>query len=174
MKGDQDMKWYVIRAATGKEKKMKETIEYEIKRSKLEENVTNILIPTQKVIQLRKGKKVSIEKNYFPGYVLIECESVKEVVPVVKNIAGVLGFLGGRIPQPLSDAEVERILGRESQKDSKESFIVGQQVGITDGPFTSFRGDITHVDEKTQKVKINVKIFGRDVPVELNYMQIEK
>ena len=167
------MKWYVIRVISGKEKKLKETIENELKKNNFDEKINQILVPTHKTIQVRKGKKYNIEKNFFPGYILIECDFISEISAVIKNINGVSGFLGsGKSPQPLSDSEIDRILGRQNQKI--EDFYVGQVVKIMDGPFATFCGNLTDIDASKQKVKLNVKIFGRDVPLELTYQQIEK
>ena len=164
------MKWYVIRVVTGKEKKLKETIENELKFTGLDKSVSGLLIPSQKVVQMRKGKKYNIEKNFFPGYILIECESINELESTIKNIKGVSSVL----KQPLSQAEVDRILGRENKEADDSNFYVTQQVKISDGPFQSFVGTIQEMDDNKQKVKVGVLIFGREVLLDLTFQQIEK
>lgn len=164
------MKWYVIKVVSGKEKKMKEAIESELKLNKNESIISKILIPSEKAIQIRNGKKINIEKNFFPGYILIECESINEVEANVKNIKGV----GSVLKQPLSDSEVNRILGRIEKKDSGEIYMKGEKVKITDGPFSSFIGDIQEIDFEKQTAKVGVLIFGREVLLDLTFLQIEK
>jgi transcriptional antiterminator NusG len=175
-------RWYVVRAISGKEKKVKEYIEMEIDRMKMTDYVSQILIPTEKVFQIRNGKKVSKERNFFPGYVLIEAALVGEVPHTIKNIPNVIGFLGGEKggdPMPLRPAEVNRILGKvdelsESDEDVNIPFIVGESVKVIDGPFNSFTGIIEEINEEKKKLKVMVKIFGRKTPLELSYMQVEK
>jgi len=175
-------KWYVIRAVSGKEKKVKEQLEVEIKRGGLKDYVAQVLIPTEKVYQIRNGKKVSKERNFFPGYVLIECSLVGEVPHIIKSITNVIGFLGGKKggePVPLRMAEVNRILGKvdelaESDEELNIPFVVGEQVKVIDGPFNNFNGVIEEINEEKKKLKVMVKIFGRKTPLELSYMQVEK
>jgi transcriptional antiterminator NusG len=175
-------KWYVVRAVSGKEKKVKEQLEVEISRLNLEDYVAQVLIPTEKVYQIRNGKKVSKERNYFPGYVLIEAALTGEVPHIIKNITNVIGFLGetkGGDPVPMRQAEVNRILGKVDElADSNEEinipFIVGETVKVIDGPFNSFSGVIEEINEEKKKLKVMVKIFGRKTPLELSYMQVEK
>lgn len=175
-------KWYVVRAISGKEKKVKEYIEYEIKANKLEQYVGQVLIPTEKVFQIRNGKKVSKERNYFPGYVMLEAELIGEIPHIIKGITNVIGFLGGERggdPVPLRQAEVNRILGKvdelaESDEELNIPFIVGETVKVIDGPFNSFSGVIEEINEEKKKLKVMVKIFGRKTPLELSYMQVEK
>jgi len=175
-------KWYVVRAISGKEKKVKEYIEWEVGHNKLEDYVTQVLIPTEKVFQIRNGKKVSKERNFFPGYVLIEAALVGEIPHIIKNIPNVIGFLGGEkggAPVPLRTAEVNRILGKvdelaESDAEINIPFIVGETVKVIDGPFNSFSGVIEDINEEKKKLKVMVKIFGRKTPLELSYMQVEK
>ena len=177
---DQVKKWYVVRAISGKEKKVKEYIESEINRLGFKEYVSQVLIPTEKVYQVRKGKKVSKERNYFPGYVLIEAVLVGEVPHVIKNVPGVLGFLGSKgEPIPLRPAEVNRILGKvdelsEQGEEINVPFIIGETVTVIDGPFNSFSGVIEEINEEKKKLKVMVKIFGRKTPLELSFMQVEK
>lgn len=173
-------KWYVVRAISGNEKKVKQYIESEINRLGLTDYVSQVLIPTEKVYQIRKGKKVSKERNYFPGYVLIEAILTGEIPHILKNIPGVIGFLGASgEPVPLRQAEVNRILGKVDELAGKEEelnvpFIVGESVTVIDGPFNSFTGVIEEINEEKKKLKVMVKIFGRKTPLELSFMQVEK
>lgn len=175
-------KWYVVRAIAGKEKKVKEYIENEINRLKLNELVTQILIPTEKVYQIRNGKKVSKERTFYPGYILIEAALVGEVPHVIKDIPNVIGFLGDTksgVPIPLRQSEVNRILGKVdelavSDEEINVPFFVGETVKVIDGPFNSFTGVIEEVNEEKKKLKVMVKIFGRKTPLELSFMQVEK
>ncbi len=175
-----EKKWYVVRAISGKEKKVKEYLESEIKRLNLQDYISQVLIPTEKVYQVRKGKKISKERNYFPGYVLIEAALVGEVPHIVTNVPDVLGFLGTRgEPDQLRESEVKRILGKvdelaEQGEEVNVPFIVGETVTVTDGPFNSFSGVIEEINEEKKKLKVMVKIFGRKTPLELGFMQVEK
>lgn len=175
-----DFKWYVVRAITGQEKKVKAMIESELSRDKLTEYVPQILIPTHKVWEVKNGKKTSREKSYYPGYILINANLIGEVVPTIKAINGVVGFLGnGGNPEPLRQSEVNRILGQvdevnEDGASMVEPFMVGEQVKVTDGPFSGFNGVIEEVQEEKKKLKVMVSIFGRKTPLELNYVQVEK
>ena len=175
------LKWYVVRAISGKEKKVRDYIEHEIKAADLEDYVKQILIPTEKVYQIRNGKKISKERSFFPGYILIEAALVGEVPHVIKNVTGVIGFLGDKKnnPVPLRPAEVNRILGKvdelaESEEEMNIPYVVGETVKVIDGPFNSFSGIIEDIDEVKKKLKVMVKIFGRKTPLELNFMQVEK
>lgn len=174
-------KWYVLRAIGGKEKKVKEYIESEIARLKLQEYVSQVLIPTEKVYQIRNGKKISKERSFFPGYVLIEAALVGEITHILKNVPNVIGFLesDGDNPTPLRQSEVNRILGKvdelaESDEEINVPFYVGETVKVIDGPFNSFNGVIEEVNEEKKKLKVMVKIFGRKTPLELSFMQVEK
>jgi len=175
-------KWYVVRAVSGKEKKVKEYLELEISRHKLTDFVEQVLIPTEKVFQIRNGKKISKEKSYLPGYVLIEASLVGEVEHVIKGIPNVIGFLGtekGGDPVPMRISEVNRILGKvdelsESEEEMKIPFVVGEPVKVIDGPFNNFSGIVDEINEDKKKLKVMVKIFGRKNLLELSYMQVEK
>lgn len=178
---DADKKWYVLRAIGGKEKKVKEYVESEIARLNLQEFVSQVLIPTEKVYQIRNGKKISKERNFFPGYILIEAVLVGEIPHILRNIPNVIGFLGGKDdePTPLRVSEVNRILGKvdelaESDEEINVPFFVGEAVKVIDGPFNSFTGIIEEVNEEKKKLKVMVKIFGRKTPLELSFMQVEK
>ncbi len=179
--GEDIKKWYVLRAIGGKEKKVKEYIESEIKRLNLQEFIAQVLIPTEKVYQIRSGKKISKERNYLPGYVLVEALLVGEIPHILRNIPNVIGFLGGKNaePVPLRTTEVNRILGKvdelaASDEELNIPFFVGENVKVIDGPFNSFTGVIEEVNEEKKKLKVMVKIFGRKTPLELSFMQVEK
>lgn len=175
-------KWYVVRAISGQEKKVKEYIENEISRLGLSDYVSKVLIPTEKVYQVRKGKKISKERNYFPGYVLIEASLVGEVPHAIISLPGVIGFLGsekGGDPSPIRQAEVNRILGKvdelaEKGEEISIPYMVGETVTVIDGPFNSFTGVIEEINEEKKKLKVMVKIFGRKTPLELGFMQVAK
>jgi transcriptional antiterminator NusG len=176
-----EKKWYVLRAIGGKEKRVKEYIESEISRCNLQEYISQVLIPTEKVYQIRNGKKISKERSFFPGYILIEAALVGEIVHILKNIPNVIGFLAseGNSPTPLRQSEVNRILGKvdelaESDEEINVPFYVGETVKVIDGPFNSFNGIIEEVNDEKKKLKVMVKIFGRKTPLELSFMQVEK
>ena len=175
-------KWYVLRAIGGKEKKVKEYIENEIAIGDLKGFVDQVLIPTEKVYQIRNGKKISKERNFFPGYVLIEAALVGEVTHTLRNFPNVIGFLGdtkGGDPVPMRPSEVNRILGRvdelaETDEELNIPFVVGETVKVVDGPFNGFNGTIEEINEEKKKLQVMVKIFGRKTPLELSFMQVEK
>jgi len=175
-------KWYVLRAIGGKEKKVKEYIENEIAIGDLKGFVDQVLIPTEKVYQIRNGKKISKDRNFFPGYILIEADLVGEVAHTLRNFPNVIGFLGdtkGGDPVPMRQSEVNRILGRvdelaESAEELNIPFVVGETVKVIDGPFNSFVGTIEEINEEKKKLQVMVKIFGRKTPLELSFMQVEK
>lgn len=175
-------KWYVLRTIGGKEKKVKEYIESEIANAGLQEYISQVLIPTEKVYQIRNGKKVSKERNFFPGYLLIEAALVGEIPHMLKNMTNVIGFLGdtkGGDPVPMRQSEVNRILGRvdemaENDEEINIPYVVGETVKVTDGPFNGFNGIIEEINEEKKKLKVMVKIFGRKTPLELSFMQVEK
>ena len=177
---------YVIRDVGGKEKKVKEYIETMVHNSHLEEYISQVLIPTEKVYTIRNGKKISKEKVSYPGYVLVEAAMVGEIPYVLRNTPNVLGFLGDSkedskrmIATPLRPQEVARILGRvdelsQGEEENEIPFFVGETVKVTDGPFSSFSGVIEAVDNDRKKLTVSVKIFGRKTPMELSFMQVEK
>ena len=176
-------KWYVVRAISGKEKRVKEYLEIEMGRMKsLDDNIEQVLIPTEKIFQIRNGKKVNKERAYLPGYVLIEAALVGEVKHVIRGIPNVIGFLGtekGGEPVPMRMSEVNRILGKvdelaETEEELKIPFVVGESVKVIDGPFNNFSGVIDDINEDKKKLKVMVKIFGRKNLLELSYMQVEK
>ena len=176
------MKWYVLRAVGGKEKKVKQYIESEISRLRLQNYISQVLIPTEKVYQIRKGKKISKERNFFPGYILIEAILEGEIPHILTNVPNVMSFLGetkGGDPVPIRMAEVNRILGKvdelaENDETITIPFFVGEGVKVNDGPFNGFSGIIEEVNEEKRKLKVMVKIFGRKTPLELSFMQVEK
>ncbi|MBP7272706.1 MAG: transcription termination/antitermination factor NusG [Saprospiraceae bacterium] len=178
----EDKKWYSLRVISGKERKIKERIDLEIQRSGWDTFIYQVLVPTEKVYKIRNGKKVVMERNILPGYILVEAESGKlsaEVVQSITNVQNVIHFLGKNTPIPMNTAEANRLLGKvdESQDSAEamvEPFIIGETVKITDGAFNDFIGDVHEVNEEKKKLKVIVKIFGRPTEVELNFMQVEK
>ncbi len=178
--GEQLKKWYVVRAMSGNEKKVKTYLESEIARLGIQDYISQVLIPTEKVFTVRNGKKVSKERSYLPGYVLVEAVLTGEIPHIIRNIPGVLGFLGSKDePVPLRTAEVNRILGKvdeltETGAEFSVPYIVGESVTVTDGPFNSFSGIIEEVNEEKKRLKVMVKIFGRKTPLELSYTQVTK
>jgi transcriptional antiterminator NusG len=178
-----EKKWYVVRAVSGQENKIKAYIESEISRLGLEDYVEQVLVPTEKVIQIRKGKKVNKEKVYFPGYIMVHANLSGEVPHIIKSITNVIGFLGetkGGDPVPLRMSEVNRMLGKVDElaveKDANVviPFTKGETVKVIDGPFNGFDGTIENINEEKRKLEVMVKIFGRKTPLELSYMQVEK
>ena len=175
-------KWYVVRSVSGKESKIKEYIESDITRLGLSDHVEDILVPTEKVVQIRNGKKVSKEKNYFPGYIMIKANLSGEVPHIIRSITNVIGFLGekkGGEPVPLRPSEVNRLLGKvdalsEQTENILIPFKIGETIKVIDGPFNGFNGSIEKVNEEKRKLEVMVKIFGRKTPLELSYMQVEK
>ncbi len=173
-------KWYVLRSVSGKENKVKEYLESEMKKSDLGNYISQVLIPTEKVYTVRGGKKVMRERAYLPGYVLIEAELTGEVVHQLKSINYVAGFLPNTAnPQPLRDAEVKRVLGtmdelEEAGEEMDMKFYVGENVKVISGPFSSFTGVVEEVNDERKKLKVMVKIFGRRQLLELSYMQVER
>ena len=175
------LKWYVVRAVSGKEKKVKHYIESEINRLGSSHLVPQVLIPMEKYYQMREGKKIAKERNYYPGYVLIEAALDGELEHIIKNVNSVIGFLGdkGGNAVPLRPSEVNRILGKVDEMSAQGEtmnvpYYVGENVKVMDGPFNGFTGVIEEVNEEKKKLKVMVKIFGRRTPLELNYMQVEK
>jgi transcription termination/antitermination protein NusG len=177
-----DKKWYVVRAVSGQENKVKEYIEREISHQGMEDLVGEVLVPTEKVIQIRNGKKISKERVYFPGYVMILANLTGEIPHVIKSINGVIGFLGetkGGDPVPLRRSEVNRMLGKVDELSVKADnvaipFTIGETIKVIDGPFNGFNGTVEKINEEKRKLEVMVKIFGRKTPLELSYMQVEK
>ncbi len=173
------LQWYVIHVYSGFEKKVAQSIEEQAKQAGMTDVMERVLVPIEEVVEIRRGSKVSAERKFFPGYVLVNMEMTDETWHLVKNTPKVTGFLGGRgRPTPISGAEAERIMhqvqeGIERPKPAI-TFEIGEQVRVCDGPFNSFNGFVEDVDEERARVKVAVSIFGRATPVELEYSQVEK
>lgn len=175
-------KWYVVRAVSGQENKVKAYIETEINRLGLSDFISQVLVPTEKVVQVRDGKKIAKDKVYFPGYVMIEANLTGEIPHIIKSITSVIGFLGevkGGDPVPLRLSEVNRMLGKVDElavnTDTQNiPYIIGETIKVVDGPFNGFNGTIEKINEEKRKLEVMVKIFGRKTPLELAFMQVEK
>jgi len=175
-------KWYVVRAVSGQENKVKAYIETETARLGMADYISQVLVPTEKVVQVKDGKKVAKEKVYFPGYIMIEANLTGEIPHIIKSIPGVIGFLGetkGGDAVPLRQSEVNRMLGKVDELSVKEDSVsipysTGETVKVIDGPFNGFNGTIEKVNEEKRKLEVMVKIFGRKTPLELSFMQVEK
>jgi transcription termination/antitermination protein NusG len=182
-----DVKWYVLRAVSGQEKKVKAYLETEIARQGIEEYIPEILIPAEKIVEIRNGKKRIREKSFFPGYVMLSADlSNPEIVHTITSIPGVIGFLtmsghtkASKDPIPLRQSEINRILGKAEEAAQEAttptvSFMKGEEIRVIDGPFSGFSGNVEEVFDERKKLNVMVKIFGRNTPVELNYTQVEK
>lgn len=175
-------KWYVVRSISGSENKIKDYIEREIAHEGLEDYVEQIIVPTEKVVQIRNGKKIQKDRVYMPGYIVINANLEGEIPHVIKNVNGVIGFLGetkGGDPVPLRKSEVNRLLGKVDELSTTTEqvnipYAIGESVKVIDGPFNSFTGTIEKVNEEKRKLQVMVKIFGRKTPVELSFLQVEK
>lgn len=175
-------KWYVVRAVSGQENKVKAYIETEINRLGLSDFISQVLVPTEKVVQVRDGKKIAKDKVYFPGYVMIEANLIGEIPHIIKSITSVIGFLGevkGGDPVPLRLSEVNRMLGKVDELAVNTDiqnipYIIGETIKVIDGPFNGFNGTIEKINEEKRKLEVMVKIFGRKTPLELAFMQVEK
>ncbi len=182
-----DTKWYVLRVVSGKERKIKEYLDKEVNRSGWSETIKQVFLPMEKVYKVQNGKKVMREKNYFPGYVMIEVSDGKlndDMVQHISSVTNVMHFLTdgkgskGNIIS-LRKAEVNKMLGKVDEMNDQgmvmnEPFIIGETIKIIEGPFNDFNGTIEEVNDEKKKLKVTVKIFGRSTPVELNYFQVEK
>jgi transcriptional antiterminator NusG len=171
-------RWYIVHAYSNFEKKVAEDIENKAKQKGLGGQIEQIVVPTEKVVEVRRGRKVDAERKFFPGYVLVRANLTDAVFSLIKNTPKVTGFLGDSKPVPITDAEAERILhqvqeGVERPKPSI-TFEIGEQVRVSDGPFASFNGSVQEVDEERSRLKVEVSILGRAVPVDLEFGQVEK
>ncbi len=180
-----EISWYVVRAISGQERKVKSYIENEAIRRKLDELIPSVMIPSEKIVEVRNGKKRVREKSFFPGYILVQADlNNGEVLHLIKSIPGVLGFLGRNngisiTPEPLRQSEINRILGVQEEVIEETiapnlTFVKGENVKVIDGPFSGFDGLVEEVNEDKKKLSVSVKIFGRSTPVELGYLQVEK
>ncbi len=172
-------RWYIVHAHSNFEKKVAQSIREQAAQRGLEEKFDEILVPTENVTEVRKGRKVSAERKFFPGYVLVKCDLSDDIYHLIKNTPKVTGFLGAdKKPVPIPDAEAERIKGQVQDGVERPKttirFEIGENVRVADGPFASFNGTIEEVDEGRSRVKVAVSIFGRATPVELEYAQVEK
>ncbi|HLT66086.1 MAG TPA: transcription termination/antitermination protein NusG [Flavobacterium sp.] len=175
-------RWYVVRAVSGQENKVKNYIETEIARLGMSDYLTQVLVPTEKVVYQRDGKKITKERIYFPGYIMIEANLTGELPHIIKSISGVIGFLGetrGGDPVPLRQAEVNRMLGKVDELATNVDtgvipFELEETVKVIDGPFNGFNGTIEKINEDKRKLEVMVKIFGRKTPLELSFTQVEK
>lgn len=172
-------RWYVVHVYSGFEKKVVQTITEQVEAKDMEDFFDEVLVPTEEVVEMRRGTKVKSDRKFFPGYVLVKMELTDQTWHLVKNTPKVTGFLGARgKPSPISEAEATRIMmqvkeGVERPKPSV-TFEIGEQVRVSDGPFTSFNGLVEDVDEEKARLKVSVSIFGRATPVDLEYSQVEK
>jgi transcriptional antiterminator NusG len=171
-------RWYVVHVYSGFEKRVKASITEQVANKGMEELISEVLIPTEEVVEVKGGSKVSSERKFFPGYVLVKMEMSDDTWHLVKNTPKVTGFLGGKRPVPITEAEAERIMRQvaEGVDKPKSSVVyeVGEQVRVTDGPFGSFVGVVEEVDTEKHRLKVLVSIFGRSTPVELEFSQVEK
>lgn len=173
------MRWYIVHAYSNFENKVAEAIRDGAAQNGLEEKFDQILVPTEKVVEVRRGRKVDTERKFFPGYVLVRMEMTDDAYHLIKNTPKVTGFLGShKKPIPISDAEADRILNQVQEGVDRPkpsiTFDVGEQVRVSDGPFASFNGVVEEVDGERARLKVSVSIFGRATPVELEYGQVEK
>jgi transcriptional antiterminator NusG len=174
------MRWYVMHVYSGFEKKAKQAILEKAEKLGLSDSFEDILVPTEEVVELKRGQKVSAERKFFPGYVLIKMEMTDQTWHLVRDTPKVTGFLGGSgtRPVPISEVEAQRIMSQVKEGIERPrpsiTFEIGEQVRVSDGPFNSFNGTVEEVDEERSRLKVAVSIFGRSTPVELEYTQVEK
>ena len=173
------MRWYIVHAYSNFEKKVAESIREQAAQRNCANRFEEILVPTEHVVEVRRGRKVNTERKFFPGYVLVKCDLTDQVFSLIKNTPKVTGFLGAdNKPMPISEDEANRIKGQVAEGVERPkatiSFEVGETVRVADGPFASFNGTVEEVDEDRSRVKVAVSIFGRATPVELEFSQVEK
>lgn len=179
---DANKKWFVLKVVSGQENKIKGYIDAEVVRSKWDNIITHVLVPTEKVYKIRNGKKIIKDRTLYPGYLYIEVEEktiTTEMLATIRNITGVMNFLGGNQPQALRPIEVQKLLGKLDEvvgqgESMMEPFIINESVKIIDGPFNDFVGTIEDINEEKKKLKVVVKIFGRRQPVEVSFGQVDK
>ncbi len=174
-----EARWYVVNVYSGSEKKVAESIKEQAVLKGLEDRIIDVMVPTEEVVEMRKGTKVNSERKFFPGYVLVKMVMSDDVWHIIRNTPRVSGFLGSRNkPQPITEAEAQRIMKQMSEGVERPrtavDFEVGEQIRVTDGPFASFIGFVEDVDTEKMRVKVSVSIFGRSTPVELEFSQVEK
>ena len=172
-------RWYVVHVYSGFEKKIAQQIKEQAAQKGLADQIDEVLVPSEEVVELRRGQKVNAERKFFPGYVLVKMELSDDAWHLVKDTPKVTGFLGTKLrPSPITNAEAERIMKQTTEGVERPRpailFEIGEQVRVADGPFTSFNGTVEEVDEERGRVKVSVSIFGRSTPVELEYSQVEK
>ena len=172
-------RWYVVHVYSGFEKKIASAIKEQAEQKGLADHIDEVLVPSEEVVEVRRGQKINAERKFFPGYVLVKMELTDDAWHLIKNTPKVTGFLGTKLrPSPISEAEADRIMkqAQEGVDHPRRSVIfeIGEQVRVADGPFTSFNGTVEEIDEEKGRVKVSVSIFGRSTPVELEYGQVEK
>jgi transcriptional antiterminator NusG len=171
--------WFIVQSHSNFENKVSGLIKEEAEKAKISDKFEEIIVPTHDVTEVKRGKRIQRKKKYFPGYVLVKCEMNNDIYHMIKNIKRVSGFLGSKgIPVPVSDKEIEKILGQikdgVAQPKSGIEYNIGEKVQVVDGPFASFNGMVEDIDEEKSRLKVSVSIFGRPTPVDLEYNQVEK